>query len=162
VSDLDQLVRDHGPLVYGTAWRILGHAADAEDVVQEVFLEAYRLRTSRVRSWPGFLRRLATCRALDRLRQRKPMAPLDGLSTVEPAAGPEADAMGRELAEQLRAAVARLPRWEGEVFSLRYLDDLTPQQIADTLQISPGAVAVALHKARARLEMLLGTTVRGD
>ena len=72
VTDWERIVRDHGPLVYGTAWRILGHAADTEDVVQEVFIEANRIRLTRtVRQWPGLLRRLAACRALDRLRQRK-------------------------------------------------------------------------------------------
>ncbi|HBI42561.1 MAG TPA: hypothetical protein DDY78_06840, partial [Planctomycetales bacterium] len=35
-TDWDRIVREHGPMVYGTAWRILGCAADAEDVVQDV------------------------------------------------------------------------------------------------------------------------------
>src|SRR5262245_9762955 len=126
-------------MVYGTAWRILGHATDAEDVVQDVFLEACRFRASRVRSWPGLLRRLAPCRALDRLRQRKPIASLNGMSLLGPAGGPEAEAIGRELAERLRVAIARLPRREGEVFCLRYLEDLSSQQIAETLNITPGA-----------------------
>ena len=46
-TEWERIVRDHGPLVYGTAWRILGQAADAEDVVQEVFIEANRIRLTR-------------------------------------------------------------------------------------------------------------------
>src|SRR3954447_6381089 len=81
VTDWDRIVREHGPLVFGTAWRILGHAADAEDVVQDVFLQVHRLEQVRpVRCWVALLRRLATCRALDRLRQRRATVPLDGLA----------------------------------------------------------------------------------
>src|SRR5260370_36512741 len=96
-------------MVFGTAWRILGHAGDAEDVVQDVFLEVHRLWSQRpVRYWPALLRRLASCRALDRLRQRKVDIALDGLSPLSPCGGPAAEAMGRELAGRLRAAVAAL------------------------------------------------------
>ena len=163
MNDWDRIVRDHGPMVFGTAWRILGHAADTEDVVQEVFLEAHRLRqTQPIRHWPGLLRRLAACRALDRLRQRKTTLPLDGLALLGSDDGPEATAIGRELAERLREAIGHLSEREGSVFCLRYFEDLSYQRIAKTLDISPGAVAQALHKARARLESLLAEAVTGE
>jgi RNA polymerase sigma-70 factor (ECF subfamily) len=157
VTDWDRIVREHGPVVFATAWRILGHAADAEDVVQEVFLQAHQMQQEEtVRCWEALLRRLATCRSLDRLRQRRAMVPLDeGLSLASPADNPEAVAIERELAARLRQAVARLPPREATVFCLRYFDDLSYEQIADTLLIQVGAVATALHKARARLETLL-------
>jgi RNA polymerase sigma-70 factor (ECF subfamily) len=156
VTDWDRIVREQGPGVFATAWRILGHAADTEDVVQEVFLQVHCLQQEhRVRCWGGLLRRLATCRALDRLRQRKRTVPLDGLALVSPAGGPEEEAVEHELAERLRAVLAQLPPREGEVFCLRYFDDLSYEQIADTLGMRSGAVGVALHKARARLETLL-------
>jgi Sigma-70 region 2 len=47
VADWDRIVREQGPLVYRTAWRILGHAADTEDVVQEVFLQVHQFVQSR-------------------------------------------------------------------------------------------------------------------
>ena len=163
MTDWNRIVREHGPMVFGTAWRVLGHAADTEDVVQEVFLEAHRLRqTQPVRHWAGLLRRLATYRALDRLRQRKTTLPLDGLSLLSSGDGPEAEAIGRELAERLRQAVAQLPEREGTVFCFRYFEDLTYHQIADILDISSGAVATALHKARARLEDLLTEVNQGE
>ncbi len=163
MTDWDHLVREHGPMVFGTAWRILGHAADTEDVVQEVFLEAYRLRADgSVRHWGGLLRRLAACRALDRLRQRKATQPLDGLPLASPGAGPEEAAIGNELARRLRDAVGHLPRREAAVFCLRCFDDLSYQEIADTLHITTGAVAVALHKARGRLEALLLVPAHGE
>jgi RNA polymerase sigma-70 factor (ECF subfamily) len=156
VTDWDRIVREHGRMVFGTAWRILGHVADTEDVVQEVFLQAYRLRAVEpVRHWPAFLRRLATCRALDRLRQRKPTVSLDDLALACSHNGPEETAIGRELAERLRQAVAQLPDREATVFCLRYFDDLSYERIAETLGIHFGAVASALHKARGKLEGLL-------
>jgi DNA-directed RNA polymerase specialized sigma24 family protein len=72
VTDWQRFVAEHGPTIFAAAWRILAHSADVEDVVQEVFLDAYRLQQSQaVACWPALLRRMATCRALDRLRQRR-------------------------------------------------------------------------------------------
>ncbi|MGL4555281.1 MAG: RNA polymerase sigma factor, partial [Gemmataceae bacterium] len=142
-----------------TAWRILGHAADTEDVVQEVFLQAHQMAASEpVRCWEALLRRLASCRALDRLRQRRPTAPLEELSVAANTATPEEAALENELSDRLRQALTQLPPREASVFCLRYFDDLPYEDIARSLGISPGAVATALHKARARLEtILLGT-----
>jgi RNA polymerase sigma-70 factor (ECF subfamily) len=160
VSEWDRIVAEHGPLVFGTAWRILGHAADAEDVTQDVFLQAYQTSQEQpIRSWPALLRRLAACRALDRLRLRKVAVPIHELALVCPGGGPEEEAIGRELSERLRDALTRLPRQEAAAFCLRYFEDLTYQQIADALHVTPGAVGNALFKARARLERwLLGTS----
>jgi RNA polymerase sigma-70 factor (ECF subfamily) len=160
VTDWDRIVREYGPLVFATAWRILGHAADTEDVVQEVFLQVHQLQqTHPVRHWAGLLRRLASCRALDRLRQRRATVSLNGLSLVGSDVGPEAAAVERELAERLRRAIAQLPDREAAVFCLRYFDDLSYQDIADALSIQTGAVASALHKARLKLEAFLLETV---
>jgi RNA polymerase sigma-70 factor, ECF subfamily len=161
VSDWDRIVREHGPTLYATAKRILGHAADAEDTVQEVLIEAHRLSQNRtVRLEGALLRRMAACRALDRLRQRKNLQPLDGREIRDFAQGPPAAAIARELVERLRQALAQLPPREGEVFALRYFEELSYQQIAESLAMQPGAVATALHKARAKLEVLLNEVAK--
>ena len=158
--DWNRIVREYSPLVFATAWRILGHIDDTEDVVQEVFLQVHQLaRTHTVRHWPAFLRRLAACRALDRLRQRKNTVSINGLSLAASEEGPETTAIESELAERLRRAIAQLPEREAEVFCMRYFDDLSYQEIAETLQIRAGAVASALHKARLKLETFLLETV---
>ena len=158
VTDWERIVREHGPMVFGTAWRILGHAADTEDVVQDVFLEVFRLRADgSVRSWAGYLRKMAACRALDRLRQkRRPVVSLNGLALHSPTPEPDLLAEEHELADRLRDAISELPEREAEVFCLRYFDDLSYQEIADSLDITTGAAAQALHKARGRLEIALG------
>jgi RNA polymerase sigma-70 factor (ECF subfamily) len=160
VTDWDRVVREHGPAVFGTAWRILGHIADTEDVVQEVFLQVYRMQaTQLVRHWPALLRQLAACRALDRLRKRRPVVSLNGMHLAHSRDGPEETAFERELAERLRQAIAQLPGREAEVFCLRYFEEFSYQQIAETLDINPGAVATALHKARVKLGTMLGECV---
>jgi RNA polymerase sigma-70 factor (ECF subfamily) len=136
-----------------TAHRILGNEADAEDAAQQAFMDAFGvLRKSRVQNWAALLRHLAACRALDILRRRAPA----GGAAVEPLAGgashPEAVAVARERAVILRQALGALPEREAQVFSLRYFGDLSNPDIAAMLGIPAGAVAVALHKARAHLE----------
>lgn len=159
-TNWNQLVREHGPLVFKTAWRILGHAADTEDVVQEVFLQFHQWQKLRpVHHAPALLRRMAACRALDRLRQRKRHASLEDVANRSTSCDPEALAIEQELRDRLRQAIGELPEREAEVFCLRYFDDLSYQEIAEELRIQKGAVAAALHKARAKLEvMLLETT----
>jgi RNA polymerase sigma factor (sigma-70 family) len=128
-----------------------------------VFLEAYRLRAAEaVRCWPALLRRLAACRALDRLRQRRKVLSLNGLSVASRNGDPAAAAIGKELAERLRQAIGELPQREATVFCLRYFEDEPNQRIAEILSIHPGAVGVALHKARAKLEALLSEAPTGD
>lgn len=162
-DDWNDIIGRYGRTVYHTVWRILGHAADTEDVVQEVFFEAFRaFADKRVKHWPALLRRLATCRALDRLRRRERFAGLDDTAVARIADQPLAVAMRNELAERLRQAVAHLPDREAEVFCLRYFDGLTNPQIADALHIRAGAVAVALHKAKSKLETMLAEAPTRD
>ena len=162
-TDWQEIVRRHGPGVFRAAWRVLGHEADAEDVVQGVFLEAHRLwREQPAAEWVGILRSMATRRALDRLRQRRPQATDDEINALPAADDPVAEAIGRELAQRLGQALGQLAPREAEVFCLRYFEDLSYQQIAEQLSISATAVSTALNKARGKLELLLDQARAGD
>ena len=162
-SRWNRLVQQHGPLVFGVAWRILGQAADAEDVVQDVFLEAHQLkRKPSDNGWGGLLYRMATFRALDRLRQRKETVPLDQAEPSRASAGPETEAIGHELEVRLRQAMTMLSDREAGVFCLRYFEHLSSKEIGEALGISDGAVRVALHKARAKLQSLLADLDPGE
>lgn len=158
----DQIVADYGPIVVHIARRILGPGPDAEDVVQEVFLEVFQVRQrEEVANWAGLLRRVATHRALDWLRRRRRTDPLSG---VEPSDGKESAfeaAIASELAERLRTAIAQLPDRQADVFSLRYFDERSYDEIAEILGIERGAVGTALHKARVNLQSFLEIQVKG-
>jgi RNA polymerase sigma-70 factor (ECF subfamily) len=155
LTSWEQIVRNHGPQAFAAAWRVLGHAGDTEDAVQEAFLSAFHLHRSRqVASWGALLRRLATCRALDLLRKRQLCEPLSDETLASAFAQPESVAVASELSQRLRQALLKLAPREAEVFSLRYFAEMTNEQIANELEMTTGTVAVALHKARARLREL--------
>ena len=71
VIDWQGIVKKHGPLIWQTAYRLLGNHADAADCFQETFVSALQFsRRQRVRNFSALLAWLATARAIDRLRQR--------------------------------------------------------------------------------------------
>jgi RNA polymerase sigma-70 factor (ECF subfamily) len=139
VNNWDQIVRQHAPVVCATAWRILGDVTEMEGVALEVFGEAHEIaRTGPVHCWEVLLRRLAANAAIDRLRQRRP-----------------SEGRERGTAGRLRSALARLPGREAAVFALRYFDDLSTREIAETLLLSRSTVKACLRLARDELEALL-------
>lgn len=156
MADWELIVREHGPMAFDTAWRILGHVQDTEDVVQESLMEPFRLHQERtVANWGGLLRHLATCRALDRVRKKRLTVNLEFEPPASASDQADSIAIGRALADRLRSAVAQLPDREASLFSLRYFGEMFNEEIAQTLEISVDAVAVALHKARTKLTKLL-------
>jgi RNA polymerase sigma-70 factor (ECF subfamily) len=169
--DWQAISQQHSPLVWRTVTRLLGAGgADAADAFQETFVSALDVsRRQDVRNWPGLLRRLATMRALDQLRRRKldrgrlklvsTNVSTTGSSDVEQLVsrdfGPGLLAQQSELAEQLRIALAQLPKQQSEVFCLRHLNESSYEEIAEALSMSVDAVGVNLHRARQRLRTLL-------
>jgi RNA polymerase sigma-70 factor, ECF subfamily len=149
--DWTRIVGAHADRVFRIALRILGSVHDAEDVAQDVFVDAFELyRAGPVQSWVGLLVRLATLRAIDRLRQRTTTERLADTHSST-AMGPFEESVATELARWLRAAVGRLPAQQATVFALACFEHLSREEIASSLGISPEAVSTALYKARQRL-----------
>ncbi|MGC8639145.1 MAG: RNA polymerase sigma factor [Isosphaeraceae bacterium] len=127
------------PRAFDAAWRLLGHAADTEDVVREVLVDAFRLHArQKVANWGALRRHLSTRRAIDRLRKRGSVTllPLGAFEFSAPdSEQPESVAAERELADRLRWAIAELPDREASVFSLRYFGEIAHGQRRDR----PGA-----------------------
>jgi RNA polymerase sigma-70 factor (ECF subfamily) len=146
--DWGRIVDEHGARVLRIATQILGSVHEAEDVAQEVFIEAYCVyQAGPVQSWTGLLVRLATLRAIDRRRRMRPTEELIG--TDRPTGiGPFEIAAANELAQWLRTAVDRLPEQQAAIFTLTYFEQLSRAEIASSLSISPEAVSAALYKAR--------------
>jgi RNA polymerase sigma-70 factor (ECF subfamily) len=163
MTNWQALVNEHGPMVWRTASRLLNDDADAADCFQETFIAAVRAaRKGRVESWAGLLRRIATVRALDRLRERtRRDGRIESAPVSEALAGkdadPSSDIQARELADKLRHALALLPPRQAEVFCLRFVDGLSYEELGELLGLSANAVGVLLHKARRRLRKLLAT-----
>ena len=109
MSDWPQIVAEGGPIVLRIAKRILGSLADAEDVAQEVFCQAFQLgQKQEISSWPALLRTLATRRSIDRLRRRVRLQSLDAELWTEDRP-PIDEISNKELVARLRIALARLP-----------------------------------------------------
>lgn len=157
----------HSERVYRAAHRITGDAADAEDVLQTVFLRLAR-RTGEPLAGDeavGYFYRSAVNAALDivRSRQRAGWAPLEAVDAVQavtalgsgggaPEFEPEKEHRLKQLRKALRLALSRLSPRSAEIFSLRYFEGMSYQQIAETTGHSSGLVAVLLHRTRARLK----------
>lgn len=147
-----QIVDEYGEMIFRVAFGVLHNAHDAEEVAQDVLLEALH-RDSLPDA--GLLRRMAAFRSIDRLRRRHSHDSLDG-GTI-PAAEPFPDQLS-ETAEQIRnlqRAIASLPSRQARCFWLRFVEGLSNQQIAESLEISVSAVSTAIGKAKQSLRSKL-------
>ena len=159
----EELYRAHSGRLYSVACRMLGNTADAEDLLQEIFLAAHRkLDTFRGESALGtWLYRLATNLCLDHLRSRTGRRsqitdPLDDEIGLD-------DASSRGLAEQtvtkmdLERALARLPEGCRAAFVLHDIEGLEHREVGEVLGIAEGTSKSQVHKARLRLRSLLSS-----
>jgi RNA polymerase sigma-70 factor, ECF subfamily len=162
-GEIETLFLTHHGRVFRTAQRITGSAADAEDVLQTVFLrlikgqETYDLS----RNPEAYLSRAAINASLDllRSRNRSKSVTLEDLNADKIAGrtrNPEALHADRELQKLVREAVARLGKTAGEMFVLRYYEGLDNKEIAVVMETSPLVVGVVLHRARTRLRKEIG------
>ncbi len=146
VKPLDRIYEAHHGMVFRTAYRITGNAADAEDVLQTVFLRIVRLNPE-MDNAESYLRRSAVNAALDVVRARHDN---DTLEPERMAASGSCTEL-RELRDRLRAALAKLPARTAEMFAMRVFEGYTNPEIAKLLGISRVVVAVTLHRTRQRL-----------
>jgi RNA polymerase sigma-70 factor (ECF subfamily) len=160
MPDWQEIIDLHGKAVWQTAYRLLGHRADADECFQEAFLDAFGIsRRTEVSQWRALLKRLVTARAIDRLRQRARREVLlrligwNSLGIESPPAGQALE--DGELSAALRHALSRLPRRQAEIFWLHSVEEMSYEEIATQLSMTVSAVGVALHRARARLSELL-------
>jgi RNA polymerase sigma-70 factor (ECF subfamily) len=178
-SAFEILVSRHEGRVYRLAYRLTGSDADAQDVLQDAFLAAYRGLASfrgaaRFSTW---LHRIATNAALAhrRARRRRPTEPLeeflprfdeDGQHALEAAelrVASRAEALldGKLLAEQAQAALERLPDLYREAFVLRDLEELDTSEVGELLGVDAATVRQRVHRARLMLRGFLSHLVGG-
>jgi RNA polymerase sigma-70 factor (ECF subfamily) len=162
-TELEALFQSHHDRVFRTAHRITGSAADAEDVLQTVFLRLVRGQENYDLSEnaEAYLSRAAINASLDLMRSRGrtksvELSEVDSLELKSKFQSPEAEHADRELQMLIRQAVARLGKTAGEMFVLRYYEGYDNQEIAKMLDTSQMVVGVVLHRARTRLRKEIG------
>jgi RNA polymerase sigma-70 factor (sigma-E family) len=136
--------REYDPLVR-LAFTIVGDNAAAEEIVQEAFARTVD-RWRRIDNPGGYVRTCVVNLARKELRRRGRRAP--------PTAEPIADLRPRD--EQVVRAVQALPPRRRAVVALRFYEDLTEAQIAETLGIRRGTVKATLHQALEQLRRTVG------
>ena len=163
--DLADLFRANHKSIFRAAFRITGSVADAEDVLQTVFM---RLASSDERrdlspNPEGYLYRAAVNASLDivRSRSRANSTSIDAVDADQAprssAISPEEEIVELELRELFRQAVARLEGRAAAAFILRYYEGYDNKRIAKILGTSSMVVGVTLHRARTRLRKEIGS-----
>jgi RNA polymerase sigma-70 factor, ECF subfamily len=136
--------------VFRTAYRITGNAADAEDVLQTIFLRLLRRAPTAEppENEESYLRRAAVNASVDLIRARH----TERTVPLVEAAVEDGQTTNDDLREGLRRALATLNPQSAEIFALRYFEDFTNREIAKALGVSQVLVAVKLHRARHQLQ----------
>ena len=144
------LYERHYEAVFRTALRVTGRPADAEDVLQTVFVRVLsRSEQDEAAQRPAaYFRRAAVNAGVDLLRRRAIRAE----TAYDDAAPHAATEPGLLLKEQLRRAIASLDGDDATLFVLRYVEGLSNQELADLYQLEKNNVAVRLHRIRLRLQ----------
>jgi RNA polymerase sigma-70 factor (ECF subfamily) len=155
--DFAEIYREHSSMVYRTARAVTGSAADAEDVLQTVFLKILRSEyTGQLKKNPkAYLYRAAVNLSLDlhRSRARRNFThEVDRLeSPVETSSARFDDGLHRRLSE----ALADLSPEAAHILVLRYVHNYSDAEISKLLGTSRGAIAVRLFRLRSRLKKVL-------
>src|SRR5262249_6336104 len=160
---LAELYDRHARQIYSLALRILQDQSEAEDIVQEVFSQAWRQATRYDRSRgnvAAWLLTLARSRAIDRLRSRRarPDHSAEGgvlLDLADQAAPADVQLLSAEQVARVRAALEALPLLQRVAIELAYYEGLTHSEIAARLEQPLGTVKtrirMGLHKLRESL-----------
>lgn len=166
-----RLLASHQDKLYRVAYRMTGHAEDAQDLVQDALLEAFRSfkRFQRGTYFDKWLYRIMTNTFIDRQRHRKRVGRVDSLDA--PAGDGEAGG-GREIAdwesdparralrgvfdEPVQAALDALPPEFRLVLILADVEEFSYEEIAEMMDTPIGTVRSRLHRARALMRHALG------
>lgn len=164
-AEFARFVEEYSPLVYRLGLKMLNNPQDAEDILQETFIKAFRHigsfdGRSNISTW---LYRIATNEALMLMRRKRPESisfeapsnketePQEPLQIVDWCCLPEEDYLTAEGRARLEEAAHRLPTSLRVVFLLRDIEGLSTRETAEVLEISETAVKTRLSRARLRL-----------
>ena len=160
------LMRRHNPRLYRVARAIVKDEAEAEDVMQQAYVNAYAHLSqfagrARFSTW---LTRIAVYEALARARRRRQFDPIDEAAGADEGKmtrlvahqpDPEQQALCGELRVLLESAIDALPEVHRSAFVLRDVEGLSTAETAECLGINEETVKTRLHRARGRLRETL-------
>lgn len=164
--DFEQLIDEYQSMVFSLAMRMTGDRGLAEEIMQDVFLDLDRHLGKiesplHARFW---LRRVAMSRAADALRRRR-VRGVDMWIALEENHAAQHEEHGSPLGMRLERLLMTLPEPQRAALVLRYQEDLTPEEIAATLDSPLATVKSNLHRGlkllRAKAERQLKEYVRG-
>jgi len=159
-----ELARRHLPVMLGLARRVLGNAADAEDVAQEAMLRLWRNAPrwqplAQLRTW---LSRVVVNLCLDRKRRAAWVELEAAGELVDPGLGPGEDAEDRERERQLAAAIDELPERQRVAVVLTYTEGMSNAQVAEVLETTVSAVETLLVRGKQNLRRALASVMEED
>jgi RNA polymerase sigma-70 factor (ECF subfamily) len=154
------VVREHGNRVYRLAYRLTGNAHDAEDLTQDVFVRVFRsLADYTPGTFEGWLHRITTNLFLDRVRRQQKIRfdalPEDTERLAGREASPEAVYAEAHLDADVEAALAALPPDFRAAVVLCDIEQLSYEEIAQTLGVKLGTVRSRISRGRAMLRAAL-------
>lgn len=176
-SEFEQLLTSFVDPAYRLAFRLTSNRQDAEDLVQEAALRAYRARASFAcgSSFRAWFYRILLNTLYTKARRRRPETSMDELEDAHDLylysrsaeagvlgadADPLAGTLTRMTADQVTVALAALPDEFRTVATLYFMDDLSYQEIAESLGVPVGTVRSRLHRGRRMLQKRLWILAR--
>ena len=154
--------------LYQICYRMLSNKQEAEDIAQEAFVRAYINLHSydQKRKFSTWLYRIATNLCIDRIRKKKPdyyldaqVPGTDGLDMYSQIASdeklPEETVEQMELQERIQYEISRLPDKYRSVIVLKYIEELSLQEISEILDMPLGTVKTRIHRGREALRKQL-------
>ena len=154
--------------LYQVCYRMLGNKQEAEDIAQEALVRAYtNLHTfDQKRKFSTWLYRIGTNLCIDRIRKKKPdyyldaeVAGTEGLNLYSQIASddqlPEETIEKMELQDRIQYEIGRLPDKYRTVVVLKYIEELSLQEISEILDMPLGTVKTRIHRGREALRKQL-------
>ena len=152
----EMIIRTHSRTLFAIAYAILQNREEAEDVVQDALVKAWKTRW-RVRDpekFPAWLATIARHRARDIFRKRRTV-PLSATTNEVIEASSAAEPSGPELDQQLHSELAALPELHRAALTLRYFEEMDYRSIENILGLSNGALRGILGRSLASMRKQL-------
>jgi RNA polymerase sigma-70 factor (ECF subfamily) len=164
--DFDALVAGEQASLLRLARRLVWDAEEARDLVQATLADAYEKRLSLrdPQAGPAWLRRILVSRAMSLLRRRQVWGLIREVLDLGPAPqpSPEESFAGAERWRAFGRALRTLPVQQATAFSLRYLEGLELDAIAEAMGIERGTVRIHLYRALQKLKAADALATKGD